>query len=290
MKLKDTLSVMRPGQWVKNLILFAGVIFSENVQDLDMLLKVLIAFALFCLLSSAGYVINDILDFKQDSQHPVKANRPIASGRLRRSQGIYLACFLVVVSLAGSYVINVNFFIVALTYLWLNICYSLFLKHMVIIDVMAIAVGFVLRAVAGAVVINVDISSWLVVCTILLALFLGLGKRRHEIVLLEGKADAHRRILTEYSLGFLDQMIAVVTSSTVVAYAFYTLSPEIVQKLGTRYMALTIPFVLYGIFRYLYLIHQKEEGGSPAKALLTDRPIIIDILLWLVAVILILYL
>jgi len=164
------------------------------------------------------------------------------------------------------------------------------LKHIVIIDVMVIAVGFVLRAVAGAVVINVDISSWLIVCTILLALFLGLGKRRHEIVLLERKADAHRRILTEYSLGFLDQMIAVVTSSTVVAYAFYTLSPEIVQKLGTRYMALTIPFVLYGIFRYLYLIHQKEEGGSPAKALLTDRPIIIDILLWLAAVILILYL
>ena len=290
MKLKDILSVMRPEQWVKNLVLFAGVIFSENLQDLNIFLKVSIAFVLFCLLSSAGYVINDILDFKQDRQHPVKANRPIASGRLRRSQGIYLACFLVVVSLASSYVINVNFFIVALAYLWLNICYSLFLKHIVIIDVMVIAVGFVLRAVAGAVVINVDISSWLIVCTILLALFLGLGKRRHEIVLLERKADAHRRILTEYSLGFLDQMIAVVTSSTVVAYAFYTLSPEIVQKLGTRYMALTIPFVLYGIFRYLYLIHQKEEGGSPAKALLTDRPIIIDILLWLAAVILILYL
>ncbi|MCJ7508864.1 MAG: decaprenyl-phosphate phosphoribosyltransferase [candidate division Zixibacteria bacterium] len=290
MKLKDILSVMRPEQWVKNLILFAGVIFSENLQNTNMLLKVLIAFAFFCLLSSAGYVINDTLDFKQDSQHPVKANRPIASGRLKRPQGVFLACFLAVVSLAGSYVINPNFFIVALVYLSLNICYSLFLKHVVIIDVMVIALGFVLRAVAGAVVINVDISSWLVVCTILLALFLGLGKRRHELVLLEGKADAHRRILTEYSLGFLDQMIAVVTSSTVVAYAFYTLSPEIIQKLGTRYMALTIPFVLYGIFRYLYLIHQKEEGGSPAKALLTDKPIIIDILLWLVAVILILYL
>jgi 4-hydroxybenzoate polyprenyltransferase len=290
MSLRDILSVMRPGQWTKNLILFAGIIFSENLQNLNMFLEVFVAFILFCLLSSVGYVINDMLDCKEDSQHPVKATRPIASGRLKKSHAIFLASFLAILSLLGSYILNVNFFVVALAYFLLNIAYSLFLKHVVIIDVMVIALGFVLRAVAGAVVIQVDISSWLVVCTILLALFLGFGKRRHEIVLLEGKAVNHRKILTEYSLGFLDQMIGVVTASTVVAYAFYTLSPEISEKLGTKYMALTIPFVLYGIFRYLYLIYQKEEGGSPAKMFLTDKPILIDILLWLVAVILILYL
>ena len=290
MNLKDNLTVMRPGQWVKNLILFAGIIFSQNIQNLNMLFDIFVAFILFCLLSSAGYVINDIVDCQQDSQHPHKANRPVASGRLKKFSAVFLALFLIIISLLGSYVLNANFFIVALVYLSLNIVYSLFLKHVVIIDVMVVALGFVLRAVAGAVVIGVNISSWLIVCTILLALFLGFGKRRYELVLLEEKATDHRKILTEYSLNFLDQMIAVVTASTVVGYAFYTLSPEISQKLGTKYMPLTIPFVLYGIFRYLYLIHQKEEGGSPTRMLLTDKPILINIFLWLVAVVLILYL
>lgn len=298
MKLKDYLGVMRPGQWVKNLILFAGIIFSENIQNSGMFVKVLIAFIFFCFLSSAGYIINDVVDRKRDSQHPYKANRPIASGRLKVSSAIWLTLLLSIISLLGSYFLSLNFFAVALAYLLLSMAYSIFLKHIVIIDVMVIALGFVLRAVAGAVVIGADISSWLIVCTILLALFLGFGKRRYELVFLEAEAIGfaekraldHRKILTEYSLIFLDQMIAVVTASTVVAYAFYTLSPEISQKLGTRYMALTIPFVLYGIFRYLYLIYQKEQGGSPAKTLLTDKPILIDIFLWLIAVILILYL
>jgi 4-hydroxybenzoate polyprenyltransferase len=171
----------------------------------------------------------------------------------------------------------------------LNLLYSKYLKNIVILDVMAISLGFVLRAVAGAVVINVEISSWLIVCTTLLALFLGFGKRRHEIVLLENKAGEHRKSLAEYSSYFLDQLISVVTASTVVAYAFYTLSPEVEEKLGTTHMALTIPFVLYGVFRYLYLIHQKEKGGSPTWVLLTDKPLIIDILLWFISVILIVY-
>ncbi len=290
MNLKDALAVMRPGQWVKNLLLFAGIIFSENIQNPHMLGHVLLAFVLFCLLSSASYILNDIIDRKEDSQHPYKARRPISSGKLGIPTAILLFLFLAAGSLLGTYSLNADFFIVASGYLLMNIAYSLFLKHLVIIDVMVIALGFVLRAIAGAVVIGVDISSWLVVCTILLALFLGFGKRRYELVLLEEKAAGHRRILTEYNLSFLDQMIAVVTASTVVAYAFYTLSPEIGQKLGTRYMALTIPFVLYGIFRYLYLIYRRDEGGSPAKMLLTDRPILVNTLLWLTAVILILYL
>jgi len=290
MNLRDISGVLRPGQWVKNLILFAGIIFSENIQNPEMLAKVLAAFTLFCSLSSVGYIINDIVDRKQDSQHPHKANRPVASGRLKIRSAVMLGSLLLIVSLLGSCLLNPTFSVVLLAYLSLSVAYSLLFKHIVIIDVMSIALGFVLRAVAGVVVINVDISAWLIVCTILLALFLGFGKRRHELVLLEAEASDHRQILTEYSLTFLDQMIAVVTASTVVAYAFYTLSPEVSQKLGTKYMALTIPFVLYGIFRYLYLIHQKEQGGSPAKTLLTDKPILIDIFLWLIAAILILYL
>jgi 4-hydroxybenzoate polyprenyltransferase len=177
----------------------------------------------------------------------------------------------------------------ALSYFILNLLYSVYLKQVVIIDVMCIALGFVIRAVAGAVLIGVEISAWLIVCTTLLALFLGFGKRRHELLLLEAQATDHRKSLSEYSPYFLDQMISVVTASTVVAYAFYTISPEIEQKLGTKHMDLTIPFVLYGVFRYLYLIHQKEGGGSPTKMLLNDKPILANIILWLVAVILIVY-
>jgi 4-hydroxybenzoate polyprenyltransferase len=280
---------LRPQQWVKNLLLFAGLIFSQNFYNIHLFLKSLAAFGLFCILSSSVYIVNDILDRESDRKHPLKSNRPIAKGEIKVSTAIVLFILLALISLGLSALLSISFALMALSYLLLNLVYSQYLKHVVIIDVMCIALGFVIRAVAGAVVIGVEISPWLVVCTTLLALFLGFGKRRDELLILDTQAGDHRKILTEYSPYFLDQMISVVTASTVVAYAFYTLSPEVQIKLQTKYMELTIPFVLYGVFRYLYLIHQKEGGGSPTKMLLGDTPLLVNIILWFIAVILIIY-
>jgi len=287
--LKDLIISLRPQQWAKNLVVFAALIFAKELDHWPALETSLLAFLIFCLLSSAVYLFNDVLDISSDQQHPIKSRRPIASGRIAKKTAISLSILLMLAGLLASFGLNPKFSIVALAYLFLTTLYSLVLKQMVILDVMAVSVGFVLRAVAGAVAIGVEISSWLLVCTVLLALFLSLGKRRHELVLLEDEATSHRKILTEYSPYFLDQMMAVVTASTVVAYCFYTLSPEIEQKLNTRYLSLTIPFVLYGIFRYLYLIHQKEKGGNPTQMLLNDKPILVNVILWIIAVLFILY-
>ena len=287
--MRTILATLRPQQWVKNFILFAGLIFSQNLGRPDLVLKTLAGFALFCILSSSVYILNDILDLKSDRKHPLKSARPIASGKIKISSAVFLFVTLALISLGLSVWLNPLFALAAASYFILNSFYSLYLKHVVIIDVMCIASGFVIRAVAGAVLIGVEISAWLVVCTTLLALFLGFGKRRHELQLLETQATGHRKILSEYSPYFLDQMISVVTASTVVAYAFYTLSPEVELKLGTGHMDLTIPFVLYGVFRYLYLIHQKEGGGSPTRMLLNDKPILVNIILWLLTVVFIVY-
>jgi 4-hydroxybenzoate polyprenyltransferase len=283
------LATLRPQQWVKNFVLFAGLIFSQNLNKPEFIWKSLAGFALFCLLSSSVYIFNDITDVESDRRHPLKSSRPIASGQLKIPHAVLLFGILAAVSLGLSVWLSPAFALTAAGYFVLNLVYSVYLKNVVIIDVMSIAAGFVIRAVAGAVVIGVEISAWLVVCTILLALFLGFGKRRHELLLLENQATDHRKILSEYSPYFLDQMISVVTASTVVAYAFYTLSPDIEMKLGTKHMDLTIPFVLYGVFRYLYLIHQKEGGGSPTRMLLTDKPILANVILWLAAVVLVVY-
>jgi len=289
MSIRSVFVTLRPQQWVKNFVLFAGLIFSQNLSNSDMVLKTIFGFALFCLLSSSVYILNDILDRESDRKHPLKSNRPIARGDIKISTAVILFVILAFVSLGLSYRLSPPFALIALVYFVLNLLYSLYLKHVVIIDVMCIALFFVLRAVAGAVVIGVEISAWLIVCTTLLALFLGFGKRRHELMLLDNQATDHRKSLSEYSQYFLDQMISVVTASTVIAYAFYTLSPDVESKLGTKHMDLTIPFVLYGVFRYLYLIHQKEGGGSPTKMLLNDKPILANIILWLISVVLIVY-
>ena len=275
---------MRPRQWTKNLLVFAALIFSQNLGNLPMVSDTTIAFIIFCLLSGSVYTLNDLLDIKQDRTHPKKSQRPLASGKLQPPIAIAAGSILVVLSLANAFWLNTNFGFIALGYFILQIAYSTALKHVVILDVLAVSIGFVLRAIAGAEVINVPISSWLLVCTILLALFLSLGKRRHEIILLEGNAASHRKILYEYSPALLDQMISVVTASTVVAYALYTMSAETITKFQTDNLKYTIPFVLYGIFRYLYLIHQKSEGGSPEKILLNDRPLLINIILYLLTV------
>ena len=247
------------------------------------------AFAVFCALSGVVYLVNDIADRDSDRQHPLKAHRPIASGALSVPLAAGAALALGAAGLAAAYAIGPLFAGVAAAYLALQMLYSFALKHIVIIDVLTIAIGFVLRAVGGAVAVHVEIGHWLLVCTILLALFIALAKRRHEIVLLAGSAISHRPILGDYSPYLLDQMIGVVTASTLISYIFYTISPETQAKFGTAWLGLTIPFPLYGIFRYLYLVHQREGGGSPADLLLTDRPLLACVALWALTVALIIY-
>ena len=280
---------LRPGQWTKNLFVFAGLLFGKQLFEPRALAVTCAAFVVFCALSGVIYLLNDIADRDADRRHPLKSQRPIASGQLSPGVALAAAIVLGVVFLSLAFWLRPVFGLVAVAYVALQAGYSARLKHIVIIDVLTIAIGFVLRAVAGAVVINVAISHWLLVCTVLLALFLGLSKRRHELTLLASGATEHRRILGEYSPYLLDQMIGVVAASTLIAYIFYTISPETVQHFNTEYLALTIPFPLYGIFRYLYLVHQKEGGGSPAEMLLTDRPLLVCVALWAAAVVVIVY-
>ena len=279
---------LRPRQWVKNLFVFAAVIFSQNLFT-PLVWRALLAFALFCGLSGAIYLINDVADVEKDRLHPAKRRRPIASGALSPRAAVAVALLLLAASLAAAFALSPHLGLVALGYGALLVAYSLWLKAVVIVDVLTVATGFVLRAIAGAAAVDVDISGWLVICTILLALFLALGKRRHEYLSLKGGASAHRPILSEYSEGLLDQMIAVVTASTVTAYALYTMSPETVAKFHTRFLPLTLPFVLYGIFRYLYLLYQRELGGNPSDLLLSDRALLVNTVLWMAALVVIIY-
>lgn len=279
---------LRPHQWIKNVVVLAALVFSKHLFDGDAVALAALAVASFCALASAVYLINDLADLEQDRLHPLKRTRPLASGALAPRAARLSAAGLVVAALAASAWIGPGFLACASGYLALNLSYSFALKHVVILDVLSVALGFVLRAVAGAVAIGVHFSPWLLVCTILLALFLALAKRRHELVTLE-RAAAHRQILAEYTPYLLDQMIGVVTASCLTAYAFYTLAPETVEKYRTERLALTIPFVIYGIFRYLYLVHRKDQGGSPTDVLLTDRPLLVAVALCAIAMVLIVY-
>jgi 4-hydroxybenzoate polyprenyltransferase len=280
---------LRPGQWTKNLLVFAGLLFAKRLFDAAAVADAMAAFTIFCALSGAVYLVNDILDREIDRRHPIKARRPVASGALPVSVAAATAALLIGAGLAGAFLVTRKFGWVALGYLALQALYSAKLKHIVILDVLTIAIGFVLRAVGGAFAIDVEISQWLLVCTILLALFIALAKRRHELVLLADGATGHRPILGEYSAYLLDQMISVVTASTLVAYIFYTISPETQEKFGTTLLELTIPYPIYGIFRYLYLVHRREGGGSPAELLLTDRPLLACVALWAASVAFIIY-
>jgi 4-hydroxybenzoate polyprenyltransferase len=279
---------LRPRQWVKNLFVFAGVIFSHRLFTPDSG-RAFGAFVVFCALSGVVYLINDVADRERDRAHPKKRQRPLASGALTVRAAIVAAIVLALASLAASVTLGPAFFATALAYLALLGFYSTRLKHVVIVDVLAVSAGFVLRAVAGAVAIAVEISGWLLICTFLIALFLALGKRRHEYLTLDAQAARHRPILAEYSAGLLDQMIAVVTASTVTAYALYTMSPETVAKFGTRLLPLTLPFVLYGIFRYLYLLYRRQLGGNPSELFLNDRALLLNACLWVAAVMAIIY-
>jgi len=288
-KLKNLIQAIRVKQWVKNLLVFAAVAFSENLFSRELIIKSVLCFLGFCLVASSVYLVNDIFDRERDQRHPDKKNRPIASGRVRVWEAQILALGLFLAGFALALNLGRAVFIIFAVYFLSNFLYSVWIKNLAILDVFFVSLGFVLRVVAGGEAIKVEISTWIILCTILGSLFLSFAKRRHELSLQGGDAVSHRKSLAEYSTYFLDQMIAVTTASTVMAYSLWTMWPGVVEKFHTRHLPWTIPFVCYGIFRYLYLVHQKGEGGDPTQIFLRDKPLLINILLWFLSVILVLY-
>jgi 4-hydroxybenzoate polyprenyltransferase len=276
-------------QWAKNLFVLAPLVFGRGLEDRGAVTAALLAFLAFCAASSAVYLFNDIRDREEDRRHPVKRTRPLAAGTLALPVAVVALALLAAGALAAALAVGGRLVPVLAGYLLLNLAYTLWLKHQVILDVMAISLGFVLRVLGGAAAAAVEVSSWLILCTIFLALFLAFSKRRHELTLLAGSAPEQRRVLDEYSPAFLDQMINVVTASSVVAYALYAVAPETEQKYHSRYLVYTIPLVLFGIFRYLYLIYQSPGRRNPTEAILGDPPFLINLALWGGAVVWIVY-
>lgn len=287
--LKALLKTMRPRQWPKNIFIFAALVFDKQLLNVEAFLHTLAGFVLFCLISSSVYIFNDLADVEADRQHPEKKNRPIAAGKLPVSVAWAAGIGLVILSLSLGFLLEPSFAAVLFVYFLLNIAYSKWLKHVPIIDVFVIAAGFVLRVHAGVTLIDVErFSPWLYVVMTLLSLFLGFGKRRAELALLAQGAGSHRKVLDGYTLPLLDQYIMIVSGTTIVAYSLYTFSAPNVPKNDS--MMLTIPFVVYTIFRYLYLIEVKHAGGAPEEILLSDRPFQIAMILWAAAVLAIFYL
>jgi 4-hydroxybenzoate polyprenyltransferase len=279
---------MRPRQWTKNFFLFAALIFDHKLFQPDALLNTLLGFGLLCLLSSTVYIINDLADIEKDRQHPRKRHRPLASGALPPRVALLAVGACLVLGVPLAFWLHLGFGLIAIVYLIINLLYSFWLKNIVLIDVLFLASGYLLRVVGGAVMIGSTISPWLYICMTLAALFIGFGKRRGEMVLMQTNSGSSRKVLQDYTLPFLDELINLVATSTIVAYSFYTFSAENLPQ--NRAMMLTIPFVLYGIFRYLYLIHIKGEGGAPDELVFTDRPLLITGVLWGLACVVILYL
>lgn len=286
--IKPLLKTLRPKQWTKNIFIFAALLFDGKLFQIGPLFRTIAGFILFCLLSSTIYIINDLADIEKDRQHPVKKTRPLASGQLSPRVAVVAAIVIGAVCLPLSFWLEPYFGVIALSYVLMMIAYSFVLKNIVLIDVMTIAAGFVLRVVAGVVLVHVErFSPWLYVCTTLLALFIAVGKRRNELSLLKDNANAHRAILNEYSMDFIDEMITILSAATLIAYSLYTFSAENLP--ANHSMMLTIPFVLYGLFRYLYLIHVKNEGGAPEDIVTGDKPLIATVGLWGLAVVIVLY-
>lgn len=287
--MKALIISLRPKQWIKNTFVLVPLIFSKSLLETDRIVLSLIAFTIFCFISGAVYLINDIVDINKDKMHPEKSKRPLASGKLEVRTAVVTSIVLVVGGLLSAFLLNVWLGVIILSYFILNLLYSFYMKHIVILDVMFIASGFLFRVLGGAVAISVQLTSWLLISSALLALFLGFSKRRHELVILEEDGNTHRRVLMHYSPYYLDQMIAVVTASTVMTYILYTISDETVQRFGSNKLLLTVPFVFYGIFRYLYLVHKKGVGGDPTIALVNDIPLIINVVLWAVCASILIY-
>jgi 4-hydroxybenzoate polyprenyltransferase len=282
------LKSMRPRQWLKNTLVFAPLFFDGKVTDLDSVARTVAAFVLLCLMSGAVYLMNDLKDIDGDRQHPKKKDRPLASGELSPTVAAIAAVLFIVVSLAGGFFLSAALGWVLATYFLIQVAYTFYLKNLVLIDVMVLAAGFILRVGAGVAVINVErFSPWLYVCTGLLALFLVLGKRRHELNLLGQEAGNHRTVLADYNLELIDWLIGIVTTSAVVAYSLYTFLAEGLPP--NHLMMLTIPLVLYAVFRYLYLIHVRHEGGAPEEIFLRDRAMQISLVLWAIVVFFVLY-
>jgi 4-hydroxybenzoate polyprenyltransferase len=292
--LRHLIRVLRPDQWTKNLVLFAGLLFAGGMGDRTLVFKAAAGFLVFCALSGATYIFNDLMDVRRDREHPVKKLRPLASGELPVGVAVGTAIVLVAGALAWAFMLHGSFGLVASGYLALNVLYSLALRKMVVLDVMSIAVGFVLRAVGSVEVLKgpapeTELSPWLLVCTFFLALFLGLGKRRHEVLVLGADGGKHRPVLRHYPPPLIDALFGVVTASTVVSYAIYTIWPGTVAKVGGTGLVYTIPFVVYGVFRYLYLMFAAGGGGQPSRALVTDLPLAVNIILWVLVVAFVIY-
>lgn len=286
-RLAAVVRTLRPKQWTKNLLVFAGLVFTYNLLNPDMLSRVMLAFVAFCMLSSAGYIWNDLRDAPADRLHPIKQRRPIAAGLVPTWLAAAIALTLGIAGLLVAYTLGTPFLLVASLYMLLTASYSIWLKHLVLIDVFGISAGFVLRAVGGAVVIGVPVSPWLYVCTVLVSLFLGLGKRRNELELLEDGAAGHRKNLEQYSLELVDQLILIVASVTIMAYSLYTFSAENLPR--DHSMMLTIPLVVYGLFRYLYLVRVRRQGGAPEDLLLTDPGMLGTAVAWVLLSVIVLY-
>jgi len=277
-------ALMRPRQWIKNAFVFAGLIFSQNLLDFHLFVLTASAFVAFCFLSSSVYIINDIVDIEEDRHHPLKKNRPLAAGTISTVHALFIMALLLAASFTIAIILGLYFTLISLAYLALISGYTFWFKHLVIIDIFAISAGFLLRVAAGTVVIGVGISPWLLICTLLISLFLALIKRRHEYISMENGGADHRKVLTDYSASFIDQMISIVTAATIMAYSLYTFTAS-----QTELLMLTIPFVIYGLLRYLYLVHKKEMGGSPEEVLLKDKPLLVNISLWVIFCMVILY-
>ena len=281
--------LIRPHQWLKNGLVLAALVFSQRLFVARDAMLASVAFIAFCALSSAGYILNDIIDREADRLNPEKCDRPLARGDLSISTARAIAIALAATALILSLLLGPRFLAIALAYLALQVTYSIWAKGQVVIDVIAIAIGFVLRAFAGGVAIGVAVSPWLVFITFVLAMFLGLARRRHELIALGEAAGAHRGALSHYSVRLIDQMISIVAGATLVGYMIYTASAEVEAKLGTEHLYLTVPFVAFGILRYLYLIDQRNEGGDPARLLMRDRPLMLAVVLWILTDIVLLY-
>lgn len=282
-KIKLLFLTLRPKHWVKNIFIFSGPFFSLKLFYVDNLSKLILGFIYWCLISSALYIFNDIIDRKQDALHPNKKTRPIASGLLNIKLAYLFWLSLSFISVFLGFKLNVNFAIFIILYFFTNLIYSLYLKHIFILDVMCIAAGFVFRVTSGAMLINVGSSEWLIMCTFLLSLLLGFSKRQEEITSLGENAVYHRRVLKDYDRGFLQYVPYVLVSSAILCYMLYTVSNEAVRKFGTKDLIYTTPFVIYGLLRYVYIAYEKNRGADPTQVLFQDVPIVINILLWIIA-------
>jgi 4-hydroxybenzoate polyprenyltransferase len=288
-KIKLFFSSLRPWHWVKNLFIFVGPFFALKLFNLYNIIILLSGFLCWCLITSATYLFNDTLDKKQDFLHPLKKNRPVASGALSVKFAYFLFFLLAFFSVLLAQGLSRIFSIFIITYLLLNMVYSLYLKHVFLLDVMCIATGFVLRVISGAALIKVGFSEWIVMCAFLLSLFLGFGKRQEEISILKAQAIYHRKVLNDYDRSFLQHIPYVLASSTILCYMLYTVSNEAVRKFGTKDLIYTTPFVIYGMFRYIYIAFEKKHGADPTQVLFGDLPTLLNLILWIIAAGLIIY-